>query len=89
MTRPNDEAVLLVTDLLDGAAYPATALLATYLMRWQIENVFQQITEVFALDHLIGCTPQATVFQASLCLVIYNVLQLIRGYVATGQPRPV
>jgi hypothetical protein len=34
---------------------------------------------VFELRHLIGCTPQATVFQASLCLVIDNVWQLIRG----------
>src|SRR6476620_5446205 len=60
-----------------------------YLTRWQIENVFQQITEVFELRHLIGSAPEATVFQASLCLVIYNVLQLVRGYIAAGQPEPV
>ena len=88
LERPGAEAVLLVTDLLDEPAYPAADLLATYLLRWQIETVFQQITEVFALRHLIGCTPQATVFQASLCLVIYNALQLIRGYVAAGRPEP-
>src|SRR5947208_2058086 len=89
LERPGAEAVLLVTDLLDEPAYPAADLLATYLLRWQIETVFQQITEVFELRHLIGCTPQATVFQASLCLVIYNALQLIRGYVATGRAEPV
>jgi hypothetical protein len=85
LERPGEEAVVLVTDLLDEQAYPAADLLATYLLRWQIETVFQQITEVFELRHLIGCTPQATVFQASLCLVIYNALQLIRGYVAAGR----
>jgi len=79
------EEVSLITDLLDESAYPAEDLLSLYLTRWQIENVFQQITEVFDLRQLIGSTPGATVFQASMCLVIYNVLQLIRGHVAVGQ----
>jgi hypothetical protein len=86
LPRAAEEAVILVSDLLDEETYPAADLLATYLMRWQIENAFQQITEVFALRHLIGCTPAATVFQASLCLVMYNVLQVIRGYIAWTRP---
>src|SRR4051812_17767289 len=88
LQRPGQEAVAVVTDLLDAAAYPAADLLAVYLGRWQIENVFQQVTEVFALRHLIGSAPRATVFQAALCLVIYNVLQLLRGYIAQGRPEP-
>jgi hypothetical protein len=80
--RPGEEDVVVVTDLLDAQAYPAEDLLEVYLHRWQIENVFQQITEVFDLQQLIGSTPQATVFQASLCLVIYNILQVVRGYAA-------
>jgi hypothetical protein len=87
--RAGEEDVIVVTDLLDEKAYPAEDLLAVYLERWQIENVFQQITEVFELQHLIGCTPGATVFQASLCLVIYNVLQVVRGYAAKASPQPV
>ncbi len=87
--RPGEDEVALLTDLLDGVLYPAADLLAVYLTRWQIENVFQAITEVFELRHLIGCTPQATVFQASLCLVIYNVLQVLRGYAAAAAPEPV
>jgi hypothetical protein len=89
LERPGEEAVLLVTDLLDEHAFPGEDLLATYLMRWQIENVFQQITEVFGLRQLIGSAPGATVFQASLCLVIYNMLQVVRGYVAAGSPEAV
>jgi hypothetical protein len=89
LERPGEEAVLLVTDLVDEAAFPAAQLLAAYLLRWQIENVFQQITEVFGLRQLIGSAPGATVFQASLCLLIYNILQVIRGYVAAGRPEPV
>ncbi len=86
--RPGEEAVALLTDLLDGVLYPAADLLAVYLMRWQIENVFQAITEVFALRHLIGCTPRATVFQASVGLVMFNVLQVLRGYAAAAAPEP-
>lgn len=86
--RPDDEDVIVVSDLLDADAYPAEDLLEVYLHRWQIENVFQQITEVFELQHLIGNAPNATVFQASLCLVIYNMLAVIRGYVAAGPAAP-
>jgi hypothetical protein len=89
LERPGEDPVIVVTDLLDATAYPAEDLLAVYLMRWQIENVFQAITEVFELRHLIGSTPQATVFQASLCLVMYNILQLVRAYVAASRPAPV
>ena len=88
LPRPGEEAVILVTDLLDGARYPAADLLAVYLARWQIENVFQQITEVFDLRQLIGCTPEATVFQASFCLVLYNLVGLLRAHIAAGRPEP-
>jgi hypothetical protein len=63
-------------------------LLTLYLARWGIERVFQQITEVFALRRLIGSTPQATVFQAAFCLLLYNMVQVLRGYVAAAQPQP-
>jgi Transposase DDE domain len=82
--RPGQGDVIVVTDLLDAEVYAAEDLLAVYLDRWQIENVFQQITEVFELQHLIGCAPGATVFQAALCLVVYNVLQVVRGYAVQG-----
>jgi Transposase DDE domain len=87
--RPGGEDVIVVTDLLDAQEYPAEDLLEVYLGRWQIENVFQQITEVFELQHLIGNAPGATVFQASLCLVIYNILQVLRGYAAQASPEAV
>jgi hypothetical protein len=49
--------------------------------------VFQRITEVFALRRLIGTTPRATLFQLSLCLVLYNVLQLVRAYIAQNHAK--
>lgn len=84
--RPGEETIILLTDLLDETRYPAAELLAVYLTRWGIERVFQQITEVFALRRLIGSTPQATVFQAAFCLLLYNMVQVLRGYVAAAQP---
>jgi hypothetical protein len=79
LTRPGEETIILITDLLDGGLFPALDLLDAYLMRWQIERVFQQITEVFALESLIGGTPQSVVFQCALCFLLYNVLQVVRG----------
>jgi hypothetical protein len=86
--RPGEEAVVLVTDLLDADSYPAADLLAVYLERWGIERVFQKVTEVFGLQGLIGGTPQATIFQFAFCLVLYNLIQVVRGYVAEAQERP-
>jgi hypothetical protein len=37
---------------------------------WFVERVFQKIVEVFHLEHLIGGTPEATIFQATFCLVL-------------------
>ena len=87
--RPDAEAVCLVTDLLEAEQYPATELLALYRMRWGIEEVFQQVTEVFHLQALIGTTPQGTVFQFAFCLLLYNLLQVVRAYIAAAQGRPV
>ncbi len=88
LTRPGEEAISLVTDLLDAGRYPAADLLTVYLARWGSERVFQQSTEVFALRRLIGSTPQATVFQAAFCLLLYNRVQVLRGYIALAQPQP-
>jgi hypothetical protein len=83
------EAICLVTDLFDAERYPAGDLLALYRLRWGIEEVFQQVTEVFHLQALIGTTPQGTVFQLAFCLLLYNLLQVVRGYIAAAQERPV
>jgi hypothetical protein len=81
----NGKVISVITDLLDEAAYPAEALLATYKKRWGIERVFHQITDVFSLKHLIGSTPQAVLFQFSFCLLIYNTLQVLRTHLASHQ----
>lgn len=87
--RPGEEPIILLPDLLDATGYPATDLLALDLARWSIERVFQQSTEVFHLHPLIGTTPQGTVFQLAFCVLLYNLVQVVRAYVAMTQARPV
>jgi hypothetical protein len=79
--RPTDEAITILTDLLESDPYPATDLLDLYRIRWSIEGTFQKVTEIFALGRFIGSTPEATVFQASMCFVLANVVQVLQGYV--------
>ena len=57
LSRPAEEDVILVTDLLSSLKFPATELLELYRERWGIERVFQQVTEIFGLKGLIGGTP--------------------------------
>jgi hypothetical protein len=88
LIRPGEEPILLVTELQDARRYPAGDLLTVYLARWGRARIFQHITAVFALRHLIGSTPQATVFQAAFCLLLYNMVQGMRGDMAVAQPQP-
>lgn len=83
--RAGAEDVRVVTDLLAAERYPALDLLAVYRQRWGIERVFQRITEVFHLRTLIGSTPQAGVFQAAFCLVLYNVVTVVRAYISEAR----
>jgi hypothetical protein len=81
----NGKELGVITDLLDEAAFPAEDMLATYHKRWGIETVFHQITEVFSLQRLVGTSPQAVLFQLSLCLLMYNTLQVLRAHLAAHQ----
>jgi hypothetical protein len=77
--RPAGEAIAILTDLLEPDRYPAADLLDLYRVRWSIEGAFQKVTDIFALGRLIGSTPQATVFQASMCFVLADVVQVLQG----------
>jgi hypothetical protein len=84
VTRPTGEAFVLVTSLMDADRYPAYDLLILYRRRWGIETMFQRVVQTFDLRHLIGSTPQATIFQAVFCLLLYNIMLIVRDYVADG-----
>lgn len=79
----------VVSNLTDAAAYPAEAMIDLYLMRWKIETVFQEVATVFGLQHLIGSTPEASAFETSLCMLMYNGLQVVKTQLAREQGIPV
>lgn len=83
-----EDPVILITNLLDDEAVPGKDLLETYRQRWGIERVFQQVTEVFNLQTLIGASPQATIFQSSLCFLLYNIIHVLRAYLAQDGDQP-
>jgi IS4 transposase len=83
--RSTEDAITILTDLIEPNVYPAADLLALYRIRWSIESTFQKVTEIFALGRFIGSTPEATVFQASMCFVLANVVQVLQGYVVAKQ----
>ena len=87
VTRAKDDPLAFVTSLLDADRYPAIDVLTLYRSRWGIEVMFQRAVQTFDLRHLIGGTPQATVFQAVLCLLLYNITMMIRDFVAVGADR--
>jgi hypothetical protein len=77
-----EENVVLLTNLLDRSQYAAADLLALYKQRWGIERVFQQVTETFSLAHLIGSSPKAVLLQFAFGLLLYNLMQVVKAYVA-------
>lgn len=87
LLRPGEEAIVLLTDLLDAEKYVAADLLALYAERWGIERMFQQVTEVFHLETLIGGSPEAAVFQFAFCLLLYNMIQVVRASIAAIERR--
>jgi hypothetical protein len=88
LQREGRPPLRIVTDLVDRERYPAGDLLELYRQRWGIEQVFQKVSEVFHLRHLIGSSPPAIIFQGALCMTLYNLLQALRGLVAQTQGKP-
>lgn len=81
-TGEDEDDVVLLTNLMDQKLCGAADVLGLYKHRWGIEQVFQQITQTFSLSHLIGSHPRAVLFQFSYCLLLYNLMQVIKTYVA-------
>jgi hypothetical protein len=93
--RTDHKDLSVVTDLTNRLPNQATAapesipaadLIDLYLIRWQIETVFQDVTVIFGLRKLIGTTPEGTAFQAALCMVVYNAIMVVKSHVAAVQP---
>lgn len=82
VSRQDKPDLVIVTSLLDCDNFGAADILDLYALRWTIETVFQHITEQFDLRRMIGSTAQATIFQFSISLLIYNFMILIQTRVS-------
>jgi hypothetical protein len=83
VTRATGDPFTIITSLLDAERYPANDLLLLYRQRWGLETMFQQVVQTFNLRNLISATPQATVLQAVLSLLLYNITLTVRDIVAS------
>jgi hypothetical protein len=85
VTREGKPDLIIVTSLLDSDLFCASDILDLYALRWTIETVFQHITKEFDLRHMIGSTAEATIFQFSICLLLYNMMILIQSNASEQQ----
>jgi IS4 transposase len=77
-TRDGDTEVALLTDLTVAQA-GALTLARLYLERWQIEAVFQVLTETLQCEHPRLGYPKAALFAFCVTAVAYNVLAVIKA----------
>lgn len=85
VTREGKPDLIIVTSLLDSDLFNASDILDLYALRWTIETVFQHITKEFDLRHMIGSTAEATIFQFSISLLLYNIMILIQSHASEQQ----
>ena len=77
-TRDGEMELALLTDLTAEQA-DALTLARLYRKRWQIENVFQVLTEVLKCEHPARGYPKAALFAFCVTLVTYNILAVIKA----------
>jgi hypothetical protein len=69
------QSVVLVTTLLDAAAYPADRLRDLYGERWQVELHFQQIKTYLEMDVLRCKSPELIEREVLMHLIAYNLVR--------------
>ena len=77
-TRDKETELALLTDLTAEQA-GALTLADLYLERWQIETVFQVLTETLQCEHPRRGYPKAALFAYCVTLVAYNILAVIKA----------
>ena len=77
-TRDGEMELALLTDLTTEQA-DALTLARLYLERWQIETVFQVLTETLKCEHPRLGYPPAALFAFCVTVVAYNILAVIKA----------
>jgi hypothetical protein len=76
-TRHQDREVWLLTNLPEAAS--ALIVSDLYLERWQVEKMFQVITDVFSCEIKTLGYPKAALFVFCMAIVAFNILSVVRG----------
>jgi IS4 transposase len=77
-TRDGETELALLTDLTLEQADSLT-LARLYVKRWQIETVFQVLTETLQCEHPRRGYPKAALFAFCVTLLAYNILAVIKA----------
>ena len=71
------EEVILVTTLLDPAAFPVEALAELYFQRWGVELHFREIKTLLGMDVLRCLTPAMVRKEIAMHRIAYNLVRLL------------
>jgi hypothetical protein len=69
--------IVLVTTLLDPAAYPAEQIRQLYLQRWSVELHFREIKTLLALDVLRCLSPAMVEKELLVHVIAYNLVRAL------------
>ena len=69
--------VVLVTTLLDEAAYPDAAIAALYRQRWAVELFFREIKTTLGLDVVRCCSPELVEKEIWMQVFGYNLVRAL------------
>ena len=86
-TTPQGKVRVLMTSLLDEAAYPATAFAELYHQRWRIEEAFKRLKHRLNLEHTSGLTWLAACQDVGAKMIADN-LNALAVYFASEQLLP-
>jgi IS4 transposase len=76
-TRHEEKEVWLLTNLAEDVS--ALIVSDLYLKRWQVEKMFQVITDVFNCEIKTLGYPKAALFVFCMAIVAFNILSVVRG----------
>jgi len=82
------QTVWIVTTLLDAQLYPATAIAALYLHRWQMELSFRDLKTTMGMESLRCQTPAMIEKELRVFLIAYNCLRALMAEAAIAHALP-
>lgn len=69
--------LVLVTTLLDPAAYPAEQIIRAYLRRWRLEMCLDDLKTTLGLEHLRCLSPAMIERELLMMLTVHNLIRCI------------